>query len=91
MRNAFRTAPCDRQDHSTFTHAADFYTRKAIAYEGYRTSTNPGAGATASTTPTASQIDQDLTLLNIARGNSGMRGSQIKIAKGNYANSFRTF
>jgi len=42
---------------------ADYSTRKAIAYEGYRTSSPPG---TAATIPTSSQIDQDLALLNKA-------------------------
>ncbi len=39
---------------------ADFFTRKAVAYEGYRTSSGPGTGANV---PTAANIDQDLTIL----------------------------
>ncbi len=42
---------------------ADFFTRKAIAYEGYRTTSAPGSG---SGVPTAANIDQDLTLLKDA-------------------------
>ncbi|NNM66606.1 MAG: hypothetical protein HKM06_01200 [Spirochaetales bacterium] len=42
---------------------SDFFTRKAIAYEGYRTTSSPGSG---SGVPTAANVDQDLTLLKQA-------------------------
>lgn len=45
---------------------SDFFTRHAVAYEGYRTSTSPGAGSSAASTPTQADIDQDLAILNHA-------------------------
>jgi len=42
---------------------SDFFTRRAVAYEGYRTTSGPGTG---SGVPTKANIDQDLLLMKEA-------------------------